>query len=298
MNHEAWAIPYGDLITLLLAFFVVMYALSSVNEGKFRILSESLQAAFRGAPMAPEPIQVGRLARGVDSSPVGDAATMLPITPAIPRFITGFGAEHDWYGGQETGFGDAFERESWLEVERGLQEIADQIQKAVTPLIEADLIRIRRERFWLEVEINTSFLFASGSAEIFLEARPILGELAGILKDLPVRVNVEGFTDDVPINTPVFPSNWELSSGRASSVLRLLVEEGLDPTRMAAIGFGEHRPVADNATAEGRRQNRRVTIVVLADQRPGVDDASAPLSRYDEIDRTPAAPEASGSRGP
>lgn len=287
VNHEAWAIPYGDLITLLLAFFVVMYALSSVNEGKFRVLSESLQAAFRGTPMAPEPIQVGRPARGLDTSPVGDAATILPMSMGLPRMLEDLGELEGGLG--DLVRGDGLQQEELMEAERGMRRIADQIELAVTPLIDANLIRMRRERLWIEVEINTSFLFASGSAAIFPEARPILEQLAGILKDLPVRVHVEGFTDDVPISTAAFPSNWELSAGRASSVLRMLVDSGLDPTRMAAIGFGEYRPIADNDTAEGRRQNRRVAIVVLADQRPRMHGAQAPQQLHDDLDRGPAS---------
>ena len=299
MNHEAWAIPYGDLITLLLAFFVVMYALSSVNEGKFRVLSESLQAAFRGTPMAPEPIQVGQLARGFDTSPVGQAGTILPVDLAVPRFLSDPDGEWEGDGGPgELSAGDGFDRAALEEIERSFQRMADQIQHAVTPLIEQNLIRVRRERYWLEVEINTSFLFSSGSADIFPEARPILEELAEILSDLPVRVHVEGFTDDVPISTPVFPSNWELSAGRASSVLRLLADRGLDPTRMAAIGFGEHRPIADNDTPEGRQQNRRVVIVVLADQRPRVNDALPADVLRDGLDREATAARLPGSQDP
>jgi chemotaxis protein MotB len=297
VNHEAWAIPYGDLITLLLAFFVVMYALSSVNEGKFRVLSESLQAAFRGTPMAPEPIQVGQLARGLDTSPVGQAGTILPLDMALPRFLS----EQDGDWDEDGGSGEAEFEESaamLLEAERGLREMADKIQRAVTPLIDENLIRMRRERFWVEVEINNSFLFESGSAALFPEALPVLGELAEILKDLPVRVHVEGFTDDLPINTPAFPSNWELSAGRASSVLRLLADRGLDPTRMAAIGFGEHRPIAANDTPEGRQQNRRVIIVVLADQRPLAHDAMSPESLRDGMDRRVMSERVSGSTDP
>lgn len=298
VNHEAWAIPYGDLITLLLAFFVVMYALSSVNEGKFRVLAESLQAAFRGAPMAPEPIQVGRPARGFDPSMLGQPGGLPPLGLAAPRSWADHFGDRDGGpldGDLAAGDDDAM---ALLEVERGLQEMADQIQRAMTPLIEEDLIRIRRERFWVEVEINTSLLFDSGSAQIFPEARPILEEVGGILQDLPVRVHVEGFTDDLPISTPAFPSNWELSAGRASSVLRLLAGHGLDPARMAAVGFGEHRPIADNATPEGRQQNRRVVIVVLADERPRAHQASSPDTLHDDIDRDPGPPAVSGGGAP
>jgi chemotaxis protein MotB len=150
----------------------------------------------------------------------------------------------------------------------GMSRLADEISEAMLPLMDADLIRMRRDRFWIEVEINTSLLFASGSAQLSTEAVPVLQRLASILRDFPARIQVEGFTDTVPISTPVFPSNWELSAARAASVVNLFSRNELDPTRMAAIGYGEYRPIADNDTADGRRQNRRVSIVVLADRRP------------------------------
>ena len=115
----------------------------------------------------------------------------------------------------------------------------------------------------MEVEIKTSILFPSGSAILQPEALPILSEIADILKDFPNPIHVEGFTDSVPINTVAFPSNWELSAGRAASVVHLFTKDGVEPRRMAAIGLGEYRPIADNATAEGRNKNRRVVLLIM-----------------------------------
>lgn len=287
-NHEAWAIPYGDLITLLLAFFVVMYAISSVNEGKFRVLSDSLVAAFRGTPMAPEPIQVGHLARALQTSPAGTFGTIVPMDMEVARMISEAGdSGWDLPEGQD---GTDLAGEAERLFAEGIDRLADRISAAMMPLIDADLIRMRREQFWIEVEINTELLFASGSAGLYPEARPILETLSDILKDLPVRVNVEGFTDNLPINTPAFPSNWELSGARASSVIRLFVENGLNPAKMAAIGFGEHRPISDNDTAEGRSQNRRVTIVILADFDRRVGQVAEPESLREDMERSPEAP--------
>lgn len=272
-SHEAWAIPYGDLITLLLAFFVVMYSISSVNEGKFRVLSESMVAAFRGAPMSPEPIQIGAPARAPQPSLSGipgiephrfDVAP-IPVDRRVGRDVEG-----------------RFE-----EAAAGMARIGDEIEAAMGPLIDAELIRVARDMFWIEVEINTSLLFASGSAELFPDARPVLERLAGILVEFPVRVHAEGFTDDVPIDTPRFPSNWELSAGRASSVIRLFAEHGLDPRKMAAVGFGEHRPTADNTTPEGRSKNRKVTVVILAEDRPRSAELVNVESLREDIDRGP-----------
>lgn len=283
VNHEAWAIPYGDLITLLLAFFVVMYAISSVNEGKFRVLSESMIHAFQGVKMVPDPIQLGQ-----------DAERNIEPAREIPRAIVAMELSEEGHRGETM---DGLERaiESLIhsqwdvdglrEVAAGMAQIADEIEESLGILIDEDMIQVRRDFFWLEVEINTSILFDSGSSVIYPGARPILEQLAEILRRFQVRVHVEGFTDNLPINTPVFPSNWELSAGRASSVVRLLAENGLNPSRMAAIGFGEHRPIADNNTAAGRQDNRRVAIVVLADQPPRAMEASTSGISTDEIYR-------------
>ena len=289
MNHEAWAIPYGDLITLLLAFFVVMYAISSVNEGKYRVLSDSLVAAFRATPKAPDPIQLGEVGRRADQGQQQMPRTIapfdlgVPLDPGVPieSDIPMDPAPEPEAGAVDRGVdellrGTELDEETFQEAAEGMRRIADEIEEAVSPLIEADLIRMRRDRFWIEVEINTSLLFASGSAQLSRDAIPVLERLAGILRDFPARIHVEGFTDTVPISTPVFPSNWELSAARAASVVHLFTRNQLDPTRMAAIGYGEYRPIASNETAEGRRQNRRVTIVVLADRRPRVENGTDP----------------------
>lgn len=317
-NHEGWAIPYGDLITLLLAFFVVMYSISSVNEGKFRVLSDSLTAAFRGMPMAPEPIQIGSPTLAPQTTPLGGMASSglrdmgVPAMPVDPRAIlrlealdafldapADMGAEEMMPShlqglqrfGEHLAHSQQGALDSFREAAQGMTRVGDEIQRAMAPLIDADLIRVRRDRLWIEVEINTSLLFASGSADLFPDARPVLEDLAEILGAFPVRIHAEGFTDDVPINTPSFPSNWELSAGRAATVIRLFAENGLDPTTMAAIGFGEHRPIADNDSAEGRMKNRRVTIVILAEARPREDLPLEPESLREGLDRAQALPD-------
>lgn len=269
LNHEAWAIPYGDLITLLLAFFVVMYAISSVNEGKYRVLSDSLTAAFRTPNRSLEPIQVGDLMRSADTSPsqMQDTPSSIELDrlfeppESVGIELPGLPTSHE---------AAEVEAGRLSEQEKAMSMMADQIEVAVSPLIEEDLISVKRSKDWVEVEINTSLLFTSGSASPSDQALPVLRELAGILSPMPNRIHVEGFTDNLPIRTSVYPSNWELSAARAGSVVRLFELYGVDPSRMAAIGFGEHRPSADNATAEGRARNRRVVLVILAGKRsPG-----------------------------
>jgi chemotaxis protein MotB len=265
VNHEAWAIPYGDLITLLLAFFVVMYAVSSVNEGKYRVLAESLVAAFRGAPKSVRPIQVGdnrstedegRL--NVEMRSLADPGLMqreMQVPEPIPK--------PDILAPSRASAPDV----SGREMQAGLLVMADEIREAMSDLIARDEVRIRESDFWVEVEVNTDILFPTGVAEVSDSALPTLRKLADILAPFPNPIRVEGHTDDVPIDTPRFPSNWELSAGRAANVVRLFQDSGIDPVRLAAIGLGEHRPVADNETREGRNRNRRVVVVIMAGDR-------------------------------
>lgn len=255
INHEAWAIPYGDLVTLLLAFFVVMYSISSVNEGKYRVLSESLVAAFRGTPKTTRPIQIGdNPASGGaeqgrnDALPQGtvDRSTLSLPLDNPPGGIAGIPSP-----------GGAAMREN-------LESMADEIRTALADLIELDQVRIRATPLWLEVEIKTDLLFPVGVADVSQAALPVLQQLGDIFRPMPNPLRVEGHTDDVPISTTRFPSNWELSAARASRVVRLFQERGVAPERMVAVGLGEYRPLDDNDTVEGRNRNRRVSIVILA----------------------------------
>ena len=142
--------------------------------------------------------------------------------------------------------------------------IANQFESALSPLIKKDLISVKHNDLWVEIEINTSILFDSGSATLENDALPVLRQVADVLKKYPNSIQVEGFTDNVPIDTAIFPSNWELSAHRAASVVHLFMDQGVQPDRMAAIGYGQYRPIADNATPAGRSKNRRVVVVVLA----------------------------------
>ncbi|NDY95330.1 flagellar motor protein MotD [Wenzhouxiangella limi] len=284
-NHEGWAIPYGDLITLLLAFFVVMYSVSSVNEGEYRVLSETLLAAFRGEPRTPQPIRIGDERAGtiredVELDPIPRSLVDQPPLERLEESGDGDGEavalEED--PGEET-------RRIALEdrardIEAGLRIMAEEVRQSLGELIELENIRVRESPFWLELEVETDILFPSGSATVSAAARPVLEQIAEILQPFPNPVRVEGHTDNVPISTALFPSNWELSAARAANVVRLFQDAGIDAERLAAIGMGEYRPTADNATAEGRNLNRRVLIVVLAADAPEGPDSL--YGRYDE----------------
>jgi len=264
MNHEAWAIPYGDLVTLLLALFVVMYAISSVNEGKFRAASASLSEAFKGVPRTAVPIQIG-------SIPVLSKGRELDVNLVE--------AERENDGGamtENTGEGLAS------------QQMADQLNAALSDLIEAKVIVVRQTPFAIEVEIQTDLLFTSAQATLSASAQEILIRLADVLKTFPNPIRVEGHTDNMPIRSAAFPSNWELSAARAATVVHLLMSAGVAPQRMAVIGLGEYRPVADNHDENGRNRNRRVQLII-----PAVTPAAKPAKPLSPGKIVPMTPEGS-----
>src|SRR3569623_361402 len=254
-NHERWLISYADFITLLFAFFVVMYSVSSVNEGKFRVLSDALVAAFRSSNKSMEPIQVGQISKSKQEAGV--------LSAIVDQQKTGFGDQKSNEPEHPLGVDQAAEQKAANERVAIIMHMADQIEKDMAGLIQQDLITVRRGALWIEIEIKTSILFSSGSALLQPDSVPVLQQLAKILQGFPNPIRVEGFTDSIPISTAAFPSNWELSAGRAASVVHLFSTAGIAPQRLAAIGFGEFRPIADNSSAEGRGKNRRVVIVVL-----------------------------------
>lgn len=266
-NHERWLVSYADFITLLFAFFVVMYAVSSVNEGKYRVLSDSLVSAFRSAPKSMEPIQIGNPAKSpheTDLEPrtnpnILKRPDMLINKPVRDQQEKSGGVQTKWPQQAENDMPNTGEKQAL----HSLNSIANQIERAMAGLIQQNLVKVRRDEFWLEVEINTNILFPSGDARLQLDAKPILNELAKILRNFENKIKVEGFTDSVPISNMIYPSNWELSAARSASVVNLLMKQGVRPTRMAAIGYGEFHPVANNETAEGRNKNRRVILAIL-----------------------------------
>jgi chemotaxis protein MotB len=272
-NHEAWAIPYADLLTLLLAFFVVMYAISSVNAGKYRVLSDSLFAAFRGAPRTMEPIQVGekQVGSGADlqTSVVqqamleGEPRSILAVKadPGSSK-VTGNPTVEPRVGATVTPKMNALSTAA----SQALQKVADQVDHAMDDLVKDNLVAVRRSDFWIEVEIKTDLLFPSGSAHLGTNAIGVIERLADSLAPFPNNIRVEGYTDNVPIKNLQFYSNWELSAARAGSVVRVLAKRGVDPVRLAVIGYGEQRPLQPNDTAQGRNANRRVVIVILSTQ--------------------------------
>jgi chemotaxis protein MotB len=280
-NHERWLVSYADFITLLFAFFVVMYSVSSVNEGKYRVLSQSMLIAFRSAtPESMKPIQVGGMVGTKAQQAVGQAGMdpgvapdLRPLPVAVVQRVQRVYVPRDpdirnpanpsgplLPAAHNTGQGVGGDSK--------LGQVVAKLQASLADLIRGDMVHIRHNPFWIEVEIRNSILFASGSAQVNMEALETLARIAEILREVPNRVQVEGFTDNRPINTPIYPSNWELSAARAASVVHVLMKNGVRPERMSAIGYGEYQPIADNSTEQGRNQNRRVVLVVMGNVDP------------------------------
>ena len=263
-NHEAWAIPYADLLTLLLAFFVVMYAISSVNAGKYRVLSDSLFAAFRGAPRTMEPIQVGDKEAGsgtdVRAAVVQQAGVKGPAESPVGAVPVATGLSSSRGDGPLPGKLPP----QAAAAAAALSHVADQLERAMDDLVQKSIVTVRRNDFWIEVEMRTDILFPSGSARLSDPAVGIIERLGSVLAPFPNPIRVEGHTDDKPIRTAVFSSNWELSAARAGSVVRVLANHGVAPDRLAVIGYGQQRPVKPNTTPDGRNANRRVVVVILS----------------------------------
>jgi len=232
-NHERWLVSYADFITLLFAFFVVMYSISSVNEGKYKILSEALVGVFSEPERSMKPIPIG------EQRPV----TVKPAQPLVKD-------------SEQTDAGLA------QNVSDPLKTIADEVRDGFGDLIKSDQMTVRGNELWIEIELKSSMLFGSGDAMPSDKAFTIIEKVAKIIKPFDNPIHVEGFTDDQPISTAQFPTNWELSSARAASIVRMLAMEGINPARMASVGYGEFQPVASNTTADGRGRNRRVVLVI------------------------------------
>lgn len=231
-NHDRWLVSYADFITLLFALFVVLYAISQVNEGKYRVLSDALVQAFR--PDGQHPIALRPDLHGMKRDDTGIDLPIKRPESAVRR-----------------------------KVEARMKTIADDIRKVLEPLVKEGQVRVTESARGISVEINASVLFPPGLAELNEESIRSLAAVAQVLAGVGNAMEIEGHTDNTPISTPVFPSNWELSAARASRVVRLFAQSGVAPTRMVAVGYGEFRNVDSNDTAQGKARNRRVTVMIL-----------------------------------
>jgi chemotaxis protein MotB len=263
-SMERWLLTYSDMITLLLALFVVLFSISSVNISKFISLQESLRAAFSGSIL-----DGGRsiLNAGSDSSAQHSPnntviPALVPITPTIPLPVDE-GAQQGHLTKAETA---ALLHEANLASQEQQEFLA--LEHRINAYAKAhgwsDQVKAQIEQRGLVVTVLTDrLLFATGQATLQPASYPLLDEIAVLISLDTAKhpVDVEGYTDDLPIHTAQFPSNWELSTARATTVLEYLLSRNVPGGRLHASGYADHFPVASNATADGRTRNRRVEVV-------------------------------------
>lgn len=300
-NHERWIISYADFTTLLLATFVVMYAVSTINSSKFQEMAESFNTAFIGRTthsqdsgfaaankgpfnFMPSPVHVPVITREeqVKNQPpalrqeetagdpneksengkyrAGGGLKTPPQTAAQFETPVLSGTEQPLsVGGPAAALRDQVEQHI-----QGLDAAYEQLTKALQSLIGSGEVRVSLQSLGVVIDVSEVLLFNSGKADLTAEALPLIDKIATILKGLHYEIQVNGFTDNVPIHNPQFNSNWDLSATRAISVVKRFVAAGIDPTLMVGAGFGEYHPIAPNNTPEGKATNRRVSIVVVS----------------------------------
>lgn len=231
-NHERWMVSYADFITLLFAFFVVMYGISSVNEGKYKVFSIAVNDAFGTKPAQP-----------------GDGTVRLN--------------EQEIYFKSLVDRRNARLAEQQRKQNERMQALLKTLSTNLDSFVKQGAMHLSQNNRGVTLDISASVLFNPAEAELQPEAVKNLSEIAKTLVDGDQLIEVEGHTDNLPIKTTQFPSNWELSSARASSVVRLFIEQGIPPSRLTVVGAADNRPVEQNNTPEGRARNRRVTVTIL-----------------------------------
>lgn len=219
-----WLITYADLITLLLAFFIVLYAMNRTQQVKFSLVAQALASQF-------------------------DSNSLVGSSPG-PSIITGV-------SGTETA--KAQEKEL-----KSLSHLETRLSQAVDKAGLAKAVSVTSNQRGVDVSLNATLLFSSGSATLSPHAKGLLDSLGGVLSSVPNDIEVAGYTDSTPIHTGRFPSNWQLSAMRAANVVYVLSRvPKINPSRLAVMGFGHYHSVAGNSTVAGRKKNRRVDILVL-----------------------------------
>lgn len=226
-------VSYADFITLLFAFFVVMYGISSVNENKYKVFSVAVNKAF-----------------GTEGANTEGGAIHL--------------TEDEMYFKSLVDRRNARLAEKQRKQNERMQNLVDSLNGKMSGFVRKGLMTVSKSNRGVTLDINASMLFKPGEAEVQDEAVSTLADVARILAGEEMPIEVEGHTDNLPISTAQFPSNWELSSARASSVVRLFIEQGIAANLLKATGLADNFPVLPNDTLEGRARNRRVAVTVLA----------------------------------
>ena len=237
---EAWLLPYSDLMTLLLALFIALFAMSQTDASKMQALAQAFTAAFN----------------------MGG-----------PSFFSGMGPSTSMTSATTQGQDNA--NSAYMQENENLREAQEKLEQYIKENNLQDQVSTELSEEGLMIRLKEKALFASGSAALQGQANQIVPVIAALLSSLPERVTISGHTDNVPISTAQFPSNWELSSARAVSLMRGLmgVQPSLNPARFSALGYSEYRPIASNDTEEGRAQNRRVEVFIARSMRFSQEDS-------------------------
>ena len=238
-NHDRWLVSYADFITLLFAFFVVMYSISSVNEGKYKVLSETLEGVFNTRQKSLEPIQIGEISHNSESFSKSDGLNPLLV------------GRHERYESNKDNIDD----------ER-LESIAGEFEDSFADLIYEDKISVTLLDEWVEITLRDNVVFESGDVIPSEQAFGVIKKIAGVLRDRGNGILIEGHTDNRRVSNSQFQNNWELSALRATTFLQLLAIENIEESRMVAMGFGQYSPIVRNDTPEGRSDNRRIVLLV------------------------------------
>jgi chemotaxis protein MotB len=263
-SNERWLLTYADMITLLMALFMVLFSISSVNISKYETLQKSLKAAFSGE-ILPGGKAIARQGATANAAQAPSSVELQAIEPVATQGASSQanGSEHSSSSSSSAAASASQaaqaqkEASEFAHIKQELDAYAKAhgFAKSVQTSIEARGLVIR--------VLTDDLLFASGQASLEGRATALLEEISALLNvDQTHPISVEGNTDDVPIHSAQFPSNWELSTARASTVVRFLIAHGVGANRLTATGNAEQRPVDTNTTAAGRARNRRVEIVL------------------------------------
>lgn len=237
-NHERWLVSYADFITLLFAFFVVMFAASNSDDKKAGQIAQAVQAAFS---------ELGVFTPAGKVAPLHDDGGLASAPPRA-------------FGSTQSPFSESTQ----INDPRDLAQARLQIEAMLRRELDNRTVRVSQDSRGIVVSLAEAGFFDSGSATVNAYGLNVLERLAGTLRGMKEDVRIEGHTDNTPINNAQFPSNWELSTARATHVLRYMITNaGISPERLSAVGYGEYRPAGTNATVEGRAVNRRVDLVII-----------------------------------
>jgi chemotaxis protein MotB len=247
-NVDRWLVSYADYMTLLFALFVVLYAMAMVNEEPFETATESIGKVFQANDELPKNRGHGDDILDVNSSKTNKRLYGNGILDvAGPEIVEG-----------EVTLSNV----SDSQVGTNLTSLEKELHTALYELIESGYAQLQIDGDWLEIELNSGMLFPSGSSSATKNATAILAVIYDVIGSSSNFIRVRGYTDNQPINTEIFSSNWELSVYRATTILRILEDLSLDSARMAIEGYGQYYPRENNNTSQGRAQNRRVVIAI------------------------------------